>query len=142
MHFNILLTLSTLTALSSNAAAQLPLSGLNGLSGLGNQVVPSSQTPGPSSTPIPTLTKRQAKPTAFPFKASTLSAPALNARDSSDTESGHKLGGLLGGGGLLVRRSTPDEELESSGMGGLQGEDGKGEDGDVLGGLLVRNARS
>ncbi|OQE22112.1 hypothetical protein PENFLA_c013G02689 [Penicillium flavigenum] len=116
MHINILLTLSTLTALSSNAAAQLPLSGLNGLGGLDSQGVPSSQTPSPSSTPIPTLTKRPANPTAFPSKASTLPAPALKAKDSSDTEHGYKSGGLLGG--LLGGRSTSDEVLESAGESG------------------------
>ena len=109
MHINVLLTLSTLTALSSNAAAQLPLGGLNGLglSGLGSQGLASSQTPGPSSTPIPTLTKRPAKPTAFPSKASILPAPALNAKDGSDPEQGSSHG------------DPRSDQLEDSLLGGV-----------------------
>ncbi|KAK4870316.1 hypothetical protein LT330_005370 [Penicillium expansum] len=67
MHFNILLTLSTLTALSSNAAAQISIGLFNGLGALGSQGVPSGQIPTPSSTPIPTLLKMLATSTAFPF---------------------------------------------------------------------------
>ncbi|KAJ5164615.1 uncharacterized protein N7500_006445 [Penicillium coprophilum] len=67
MHFNILLTLSTLTALSSNVAAQSPLSGINGLGALGG-LGASSQTPGPSSTPIPTFVTKPATPSAFPSR--------------------------------------------------------------------------
>ncbi|KAJ5189710.1 hypothetical protein N7491_008245 [Penicillium cf. griseofulvum] len=98
MHFNILLTLSTLTALSSNAAAQFPLSGINGLGGLG----PSSQTPGPSSTAIPTLT-RQATPIA-PSQTPTLSTPVPNdSASSGGLKDSLSLNGLLGGalGGAL-----------------------------------------
>ncbi|KAJ5603466.1 hypothetical protein N7537_006422 [Penicillium hordei] len=64
MQFNILLTLSALMALSSNAAAQPPVR-LNGL-GAPSQGFPSSQTPGPSSTPTPTPVKGLATPTPFP----------------------------------------------------------------------------
>ncbi|OQE88002.1 hypothetical protein PENNAL_c0018G02393 [Penicillium nalgiovense] len=123
MHTNILLTLSTLTALSSNAAAQLPLNGLNGLGGLDSPGIP-------SSTPIPTLTKRPAKPTTLPSQASTLPVPALNARDGSDTERAPELGNLLGG--ILIPRSTPGEDLQSPGEGG---EYSLAEISDTLGGL-------
>ncbi|KAJ6128446.1 hypothetical protein N7471_009663 [Penicillium samsonianum] len=104
MLFNILLTLSTLTALSSNAAAQLPLGGLNGLNslnglgGLGNQGVPSSQIPSPSSTRIPTLMKMQATPTAFPSQTPSLSTPVPSASASSvGLQNSLPLGSVLGG---------------------------------------------
>ncbi|KAF4762839.1 hypothetical protein N7455_010194 [Penicillium solitum] len=82
MHFNILLTLSTLTALSSNAAAQSSFGLLDGLVAASSQGIPSiqipgpsSQIPGPSSTPIPTLVRRQATPTAFPSPTPVLPTP-------------------------------------------------------------------
>ncbi|KAJ5955625.1 hypothetical protein N7501_009904 [Penicillium viridicatum] len=87
MHFNILLTLSTLTALSSNAAAQPPLGLLNGLGAASSQGIPSSQIPGPSSTPIPTLLKRQATPTAFPSTTPVLSTPVPHITPSKTPSS-------------------------------------------------------
>ncbi|KAJ5383405.1 hypothetical protein N7517_001316 [Penicillium concentricum] len=97
MHFNILLTLSTLTALSSNAAAQFPLSGINGLNALGG-LGAFSQTPGPSSTPIPTLVKKPATPLAFPFPSQTpsLSTPVPKASASSGLKDSLPLGSLFG----------------------------------------------
>lgn len=87
MHFNILLTLSTLTALSSNAAAQSPLDLLNVLGPASSQVVPSSQTPGPSSTPIPTFVKRLATPTAFPSTTPVVSTPVPHITPSKTPSS-------------------------------------------------------
>ncbi|CAI7570246.1 unnamed protein product [Penicillium palitans] len=82
MHFNILLTLSTLTALSSNAAAQPPFRFPDSLIAASSQGVPSIQIPcpsslipGPSSTPVPTLVRRQATPTAFPSPTPVLPTP-------------------------------------------------------------------
>ncbi|KAJ5513057.1 hypothetical protein N7463_002609 [Penicillium fimorum] len=101
MHFNILLTLSTLTALSSNAAAQLPLGGINGLNDLGGLggLGAFSQTPGPSSTPIPTLVKKPATPIAFPFPTQTPSLSSLvpKASASSGLKDSLSLGSLSDG---------------------------------------------
>ncbi|OQE47329.1 hypothetical protein PENCOP_c001G07569 [Penicillium coprophilum] len=96
MHFNILLTLSTLTALSSNVAAQFPLSGINGLGALGGLDV-SSQTPGPSSTPIPTFLTKQATPSAFPSRAPSFSIPLPSASASPVLKPSLPLGGMFGG---------------------------------------------
>ncbi|KXG47910.1 uncharacterized protein PGRI_017800 [Penicillium griseofulvum] len=91
MHFNILLALA---ALSSNAAAQSPLSAIN-INGLG-ELGPSSQTPGPSSTAIPTL-KKQATPIA-PSQTPSLSTPVpSDSASSGGLKDGGILGGVLGG---------------------------------------------
>ncbi|KAJ5466934.1 hypothetical protein N7475_004686 [Penicillium sp. IBT 31633x] len=82
MYLNILLILSTLTALGANAADHTTSSNFHIPHGIASNQYQIS-TPGPSSTPVPTLGKMRATPTAFAFQTPDFSTPVLKASASS-----------------------------------------------------------